>query len=213
MQQIVIQAVMAPGAAAAPEGAAASSSAGACDSCGQTFSQFRQSGLMGCPRCYAAFEGQLGPLLSRAHEGGTHHVGKSPRSAAGGKTPPATSGAPESAQSAAPGTRARAAALRKQLSEAVAAEQYERAAGARDECARWSSLRSRHPRCSRPRRGLGGASRKAGTGQAGPNRRAHERAANGPGRSAWWSGRRRGRRSAQRAGRRVASAVARTPTW
>lgn len=133
MQQIVIQAVMTPGAAAAPEGATTGAPAGACDSCGQTFSQFRQSGLMGCPRCYAAFEGQLGPLLSRAHEGGTHHVGKSPRSAAGGKTPPATTSDPASAQSAAPGTRARAAALRKQLSEAVAAEQYERAAALRDE--------------------------------------------------------------------------------
>ena len=29
--------------------------------------------------CYEAFEGQLVPLLARAHEGGAHHTGKTPK--------------------------------------------------------------------------------------------------------------------------------------
>src|SRR5262249_37488788 len=47
-----------------------------CGACGPTSAEFRQSGLLGCPDCYRTFEAQLGPLLERAHEGGTHHVGK-----------------------------------------------------------------------------------------------------------------------------------------
>jgi protein-arginine kinase activator protein McsA len=45
------------------------------------FAQFRNNGLLGCGACYAAFEGLLSPMLARAHEGGTHHVGRKPRSA------------------------------------------------------------------------------------------------------------------------------------
>jgi protein arginine kinase activator len=130
VQQIVIQAVVTQGGPGQAEAGRAQSAA--CEGCGQTFAQFRQSGLMGCPRCYAAFEGQLGPLLSRAHEGGTHHVGKTPRSAAGEKAPAGRAGG-ASAADASQASRARAAALRKQLAEAVASEQYERAAALRDE--------------------------------------------------------------------------------
>lgn len=63
----------APGQAAGPVAAAA------CPSCGLTYAKFKESGLLGCPDCYAAFEPSLGPLLERAHEGGAHHAGKKPR--------------------------------------------------------------------------------------------------------------------------------------
>ncbi len=51
----------------------------ACESCGITWAEFRQAGLFGCPNDYTVFEKDLTPLLQRAHEGATHHVGKVPR--------------------------------------------------------------------------------------------------------------------------------------
>lgn len=88
----------------------------ACPQCGLAYAEFRQKGLLGCPGCYAAFETQLSPLIERAHQGATHHCGKSPARG----TPP------EQLQQ-------RIAALRKQLDDAVRKEQYERAVGLRDE--------------------------------------------------------------------------------
>ncbi|MEC9372580.1 MAG: hypothetical protein VYC34_02005, partial [Planctomycetota bacterium] len=43
-----------------------------CPECGMTFGEFRQHGLLGCPHCYEVFEEQLGPLIERAQEGGSH---------------------------------------------------------------------------------------------------------------------------------------------
>ncbi len=88
----------------------------ACDNCGMTFNEFREHSLLGCPECYRAFEAQLAPLLERAHEGATHHIGKVPRRA----------GADEHRQQ-------RLLRMRKQLADAVAAEDYEQAARLRDE--------------------------------------------------------------------------------
>lgn len=90
--------------------------AGSCPGCGMSFAEFREGGVLGCPECYRAFEGQLGPLVERAHEGGTHHVGKTPKRVVG---------VADRAE--------RIVALRKQLSDAIAAEQYERAANLRDQ--------------------------------------------------------------------------------
>jgi len=87
-----------------------------CEECGMTWSEFRQSGLLGCGRCYRTFEEQLGPLIERAHDGGTHHSGKAPKRAEGLID-----------------RERRIASLRKKLTEAVRAEQYERAASLRDE--------------------------------------------------------------------------------
>jgi len=86
----------------------------ACPSCGLTWSEFREHSLLGCPDCYVAFEKQLGSLLERIHEGATHHVGKAP---ANQKLDVAQ----------------RLTHLRKNLAEALRAEQYERAARLRDE--------------------------------------------------------------------------------
>lgn len=93
--------------------------ANACRSCGLAFAEFRQRGLLGCAECYKAFENQLGPLVERAHQGASFHCGKAPVRCEADEV-----------------QKQRLTALRKQLGEAVAAEQYERAAAIRDELAR-----------------------------------------------------------------------------
>lgn len=87
-----------------------------CDNCGMKFSEFREHSLMGCPQCYGAFKESLMPLLERAHEGGSHHVGKIPSRA----------GAGEARQN-------KLMSLRKRLDDAVTNEDYELAARLRDE--------------------------------------------------------------------------------
>jgi len=96
--------------------------ANACQECGLTFAEFRQKGLLGCPACFKAFEAQLAPMIERAHQGATHHCGKAPARAAQTEA-----------------VQHRLSALRKQLADAVAAEQYERAAVLRDELSRAST--------------------------------------------------------------------------
>jgi protein arginine kinase activator len=87
-----------------------------CDNCGMTYRQFQETSLLGCPQCYTAFESMLGLLLERAHEGGTHHIGKAPQRGGAGEQ-----------------QQLRLARLRKQLDEAVTAEDYELAAHLRDQ--------------------------------------------------------------------------------
>lgn len=53
----------------------------ACVGCGQTFAQFKKTGLLGCPACYQIFEDRVGPMIERAHEGGCSHMGKVPKRA------------------------------------------------------------------------------------------------------------------------------------
>ena len=86
-----------------------------CQTCGGTWAEFREKGLLGCPDCYSTFEEQLTPLLSRAHEGGTHHVGRVPKRAG-----------------VAAGLHRELSTLRRELEEAIRAEEYERAAAIRD---------------------------------------------------------------------------------
>jgi protein arginine kinase activator len=153
--QLLSNFMLQQGEAAQPvAGAPAAVGAGAaavCPSCSTTYAQFRQSGLLGCPTCYAQFENQLGPLLARAHEGGTHHVGKAPRAVAGGSdesgggvgvasaapTPAGVPAAPKpDPRQVARAIAERIAILKKRLAEAVAAEKYETAAKLRDELVR-----------------------------------------------------------------------------
>lgn len=91
----------------------------ACDECGLTFSQFRERSLLGCPSCYKAFEAPLTPLLERAQEGGSQHVGKAPKRAGHGEH-----------------RQLHLLRMRKRLAEAVAAEDYKLAARLRDEIRR-----------------------------------------------------------------------------
>jgi protein arginine kinase activator len=90
-----------------------------CECCEMTWAEFRQGGSLGCEHDYTHFEKELVPLLERAHEGVTHHVGKVP-SRRGGTNVPAK-------------PRHDLAKLRKELAKAVEAEDYERAARIRDQ--------------------------------------------------------------------------------
>ncbi len=114
-----------------------------CPNCGLPFSQFRATGLLGCPECYRSFEALLSPLLARAHEGGTHHVGRTPQGvgqplddalAVKGDAKPGASTS-EEREANEQVRKGREATLRRQLAEAVAAEQYEKAAKLRDQLA------------------------------------------------------------------------------
>jgi protein arginine kinase activator len=87
-----------------------------CEECGITYVEFRNHGLLGCPHDYDRFEEVLVKLLERAHDGATHHTGKAPKSL----------GAPRSALQD-------VRRLKRRLAEAVAAEDYERAAQLRDQ--------------------------------------------------------------------------------
>ena len=86
-----------------------------CDVCGLTFGQFRHAGVLGCPQDYDAFEKALVPMLERAHHGASQHIGKVPQRAG--------------SDQARLNTILR---LRGELKNAIAAEDYERAAELRD---------------------------------------------------------------------------------
>jgi protein arginine kinase activator len=93
----------------------------ACEHCGMTWAEFRQGGMLGCEHDYAAFDKELTPLLQRAHENATHHLGKMPLRRGG-------------AEAAAPLKRqVDLTRLKKELAKAVEGEDYERAAKLRDQ--------------------------------------------------------------------------------
>lgn len=107
---------------------------GPCRSCSLSFAEFKKAGLLGCPDCYRTFEGALASLLERAHEGMSRHVGKVPKRLLSGV---GKSGSPpDAALGGAEDRSQRLHLLRKQLADAVKAEQYERAAKLRDEMLR-----------------------------------------------------------------------------
>jgi protein arginine kinase activator len=112
---------------AADEASIIASARTSCQACKLTFAQFRHQGQMGCPACYSAFAELLAPLLARAHEGGTWHVGKKPARYRGAEAAPSPSAAPVVA------TTRRLSMLRASLAEAITNEQYELAARLRDE--------------------------------------------------------------------------------
>ena len=87
----------------------------ACPVCGITFLEFRKQGRLGCPHDYVFFSQELEPLLVNIHDD-THHIGKVPR-----RCP---KGADQQTQ---------LIRLRREMKEAVAAENYERASELRDE--------------------------------------------------------------------------------
>lgn len=87
-----------------------------CPKCQMSLAEFRNTGLLGCPHDYETFEQALVPIIERSHEGGTRHVGKSPRRL----------GVPRDFQ-------AELARLRRSLASAVENEDYETAARLRDQ--------------------------------------------------------------------------------
>jgi protein arginine kinase activator len=98
-----------------PEVEATPRAGDSCPRCGGSLEDFRESGRLGCPECYRAFEAPLRDLLRRLH-GSTHHVGE--RYTDHG-------GAPAE-------TRMDTTELREQLRQAVETENFERAAELRD---------------------------------------------------------------------------------
>lgn len=86
-----------------------------CSNCGSSLSDFRRRGELGCSQCYFEFERELEPLVKRVHRSVEHH-GKTPKGAANN----------------AHARRREIQRLKSELAEAVAQEQYEKAAGLRD---------------------------------------------------------------------------------
>lgn len=87
-----------------------------CRFCGLSFAGFRETGRLGCPHCYSTFESHLRGLLRRIH-GSTQHIGK-------------VYLPPDPTQSE---RDQRLEGLRRKLSRAVDAEDFERAAELRDQ--------------------------------------------------------------------------------
>lgn len=94
---------------------AAARAARACPDCGTTMANVRETGLVGCPRCYREFEPELGPVIERAQGGASVHAGRHPAHAA------------DLVDRAALRNR-----LVRELRDAVAREEFERAARVRD---------------------------------------------------------------------------------
>lgn len=86
-----------------------------CPVCGISFLEFRKQGRLGCPNDYKFFAQELEPLLMNIH-GETNHVGKTPKHC--GKD------AEQQTQ---------LIRLRREMKEAVATEDYERASQIRDQ--------------------------------------------------------------------------------
>jgi len=89
-----------------------------CPVCGISFYEFRSQGRLGCPNDYTCFREQLDPLILNIH-GESEHAGKTPRRC------------PEGSKQ-----RTQLIRLRREMKEAVAAEDYERASKLRDEIRR-----------------------------------------------------------------------------
>jgi protein arginine kinase activator len=89
-------------------------SQGACPGCGLSYSQFRETGRLGCSNCYETFAAELKPLIRRVH-GEVRHVGKVPVR-----------------EGESYDFSARLRRLNEDLEKAIGAEEYERAAQIRD---------------------------------------------------------------------------------
>jgi protein arginine kinase activator len=86
-----------------------------CPNCGFSFAKFQQVGRLGCSVCYDTFRGEIVKRLRAMHKG-TMHVGRVPE------------GLMEAHE-----RQQRLEKLRERLEQAIAAENYEEAAGLRDE--------------------------------------------------------------------------------
>ena len=95
-----------------------------CPGCGMDFTRFKQTGRLGCGDCYETFREQLEWILEELH-GASRHIGNSPDAAM------------ELAR-----TLSDEDSLHHELEEAVAAEEYERAAEIRDKLNRLTAEKS-----------------------------------------------------------------------
>ncbi len=113
-----------------------------CSGCGQSFSSFKDTGLLGCPACYHAFEDRIGPMIERAHEGGCNHVGKVPKRALCECRDANDPSRIDALLGDIRQREERLEALRQRLSKSIHDEEYEQAAMLRDELTRLTSLAS-----------------------------------------------------------------------
>ncbi|MFZ5816999.1 MAG: UvrB/UvrC motif-containing protein [Bacillota bacterium] len=86
-----------------------------CGHCGMTYSEFAQSGVLGCAKCYDEMAPHLQPLIKRI-QGTTLHSGKVPKRTGGIAR-----------------KRRELEELRRRLDQAIQNEQYEEAAKIRDQ--------------------------------------------------------------------------------
>jgi protein arginine kinase activator len=86
-----------------------------CARCNMAYAAFKKTGLLGCAECYQAFREPLATLLNRVH-GRAQHVGRVPK---GAETHIAI--------------KHNVDRLRQELSKAISEEEYETAAGLRDQ--------------------------------------------------------------------------------
>jgi len=93
-----------------------------CPDCGMSWQEFKDTGLLGCPKDYELFLNQLGGVIERAQQGANHHTGKVTET----RTTPKKDDAVRLRQ-------AELNRLRKELARAVEDESYERAAQLRDQ--------------------------------------------------------------------------------
>lgn len=86
-----------------------------CSRCGTSYEQYRKSGMVGCAQCYSDFREPLQSMMSRVH-GHTQHVGRVP------------GGADRQLS-----LKLKIEKLRQELKQAIQQEEYEIAAGLRDQ--------------------------------------------------------------------------------
>ncbi len=86
-----------------------------CPVCGSTLTDIQNRSQLGCSQCYTTFDSEVNTLLRRIH-GTTEHVGKIPESSHGRIR-----------------LERQVQDLREQLQQAIAEEQYEKAAELRDQ--------------------------------------------------------------------------------
>lgn len=87
-----------------------------CPSCGTTYSEFREKGLVGCCNCYKSFNDSIVPVIKRVQGNNIQHSGKIP-----GKF------------SSEIINKRKMVKLKEELQKAILLEEYERAAQIRDE--------------------------------------------------------------------------------
>jgi len=113
----------------------------ACAMCGITFFEFRNQGRLGCPHDYVQFENELEPLIANIH-GSAEHAGRRPSRAAveavkqpnqpQAPLPPQVQLPPQAPLPAGTDELTMVIGMRREMKEAIACEDYEKARENRD---------------------------------------------------------------------------------